>query len=207
MLLTFLLLMLRLYMRLHAQFARFLGLTLLVPPGCFTPIGTYSTWLVSRVLEASPSAEVAVEVGTGVGTLALLAAKRGAYAVGVEVSEPCLRAAKANARRNSLDGLLDFVLCDAGSCLRSSSAGLVFTNPPYLPVDSEKPEDVPVAGGSDLSIFKKMLVNAVRIAKPGAPVVYSASNLTGLSIGKILLCARTPIDEVCAYLVVRPRRR
>ncbi|MCC6003519.1 MAG: methyltransferase [Thermofilum sp.] len=192
--------LLRFYLVHHRFWINFRGVRLYVPQGCFTPVGTISTDLMASILLRFQLQEPVVEIGCGAGQLSLLVARRGVYVVGVDIDEKCARATRINSRLNDLDSLVDVVLCDSGSCLRSGSFNLVFANPPYFPFEAERPEDTSIAAGLDLRVLRKILSNSIRVAKKSVPVIFTSSSLTGVRIGRVLSCVSMPLEKICVYL-------
>jgi release factor glutamine methyltransferase len=195
--------LLRFYLVRHKNWIFFRGNRLYVPSGCFTPAGTITSDLFSMVLARIQMEEPWAEIGCGSGQLSLLVAKRGIYVVGSDIDEKCLRAMKINSRANKVDGYIDVVLCDAASCLRRNAFNLVFTNPPYFPMEAEKPVDVSILAGRDLRILKRFLLDSLRISKKSVPVLFSVSSLTGLKIGQPVLCRCLPLERICINIVAK----
>lgn len=168
--------LLRLYMSVERE-QEFRGLRLLVPAGCFPPLRTVSTELVAGVLGKLAPAGRALDIGCGPGSLALLLARAGAYVVGVDVSLECLRAAKLNALLNNLYHAVDFVACDAGSCIRGGSVDLCVTNPPFLAYPIGDDRDLPLAGGMGLEVALAMVRGCLSATREGGLAVYTLSDL------------------------------
>lgn len=105
------------------------SLTLL--PGVYRPAA--DTGLLADALaeeEIEPGCAV-LEVGTGSGFLALLAARRGAAVTAVDVSRQAVLTARLNARRSRLP--LHVERADAATCAQGRRFDLVISNPPYVP--------------------------------------------------------------------------
>jgi release factor glutamine methyltransferase len=102
----------------------YLGLDLVVPPGVFAPTPTSD--LLGRAVVADVRAgERVLDMGTGSGVNALLAARAGASVLGVDVNPAAVEAARANAVRNGVqanfrvsdvfaqvDGVFDLMVID-----------------------------------------------------------------------------------------------
>jgi release factor glutamine methyltransferase len=84
----------------------YLGFTIVVPPGVM-PITPMSHLLGEAVLREAPADGRVLDMGTGSGVNAILAASRGARVVAVDISEPALEAARANAVRNGVAERVD----------------------------------------------------------------------------------------------------
>jgi release factor glutamine methyltransferase len=79
----------------------YLGLTLVVPPDVM-PITGVSDLLGEAVLTEVRDGDRVLDMGTGSGVNAILAASKGAEVVAVDISPQAVKAARANARRNSV---------------------------------------------------------------------------------------------------------
>jgi len=126
----------------------FFGVEVEACEGVYAPCD--DTFLLGRVLlsEVVPGERV-LEVGTGTGAIALLAARLGARVVATDLLQEAVECAQRNARRNGLR--LEVVRCDLMSCLSARFSLIVF-NPPYLPAEEWEVRDklsVAWHGGSD----------------------------------------------------------
>jgi len=81
----------------------YLGLTLVVPPGV-QPITPVSHLLGQAVLAEARQGDRVLDMGTGCGVNAILAASRGAQVVAVDVNPTAIRAARANAGATASPG-------------------------------------------------------------------------------------------------------
>ena len=164
----------------HWEKISFRRLNLNVPNGCFPPKYTVSTSLLASLLEQDEhleTANVALEVGCGVGALSLIVARRGIYTVGVDISEDCIASAVRNSRENLLDTLTDFVVCESGKCIRDNSIDICFTNPPYLPITPKDIIDYSFAGGDSLEILLDILENCKRITKKDGCILLAINDI------------------------------
>jgi release factor glutamine methyltransferase len=105
----------------------YLGLDLVVPAGVFAPTPTSD--LLGRALidEVRPGDRV-LDMGTGSGVNAILAARAGADAVGVDVNPAAVEAARANAERNGVTAR--FAVSDVFSAVEGDH-DLVVIDPPF----------------------------------------------------------------------------
>jgi release factor glutamine methyltransferase len=107
----------------------YLGLTLIVPPQVM-PITRVSHLLGEAVLAEVRAGERVLDMGTGSGVNALLAASRGASVVAVDVNPHAVAAARSNASRNGLSERVDVRLSDVFSAVDGSYDVIVF-DPPF----------------------------------------------------------------------------
>ena len=129
--------------------------------------------------------DVVLDLGTGSGILAVLAAKRAKNLVAVDVNPYAIRCAKENARRNQMMGKISFLQSDLFS---SFTAGTLFDvvlfNAPYLP--SEKSEEVTwiglswAGGPSGREVVDRFIAEVPSHLKLKGRVLLMQSTLTGV---------------------------
>ncbi len=114
--------------------AEFLGLALLVEPGVLIP-RPETEELVDRIVRSGVRPRRIVDVGTGSGCIALALKHRfpEAEVYGLDVSERALEIAERNARLNGLDVHWARIDVLDERCMLPGHAGLVVSNPPYIP--------------------------------------------------------------------------
>jgi release factor glutamine methyltransferase len=79
-----------------------------------------------------------VDVGTGCGILAIVAAKNAEHVLAIDLNPYAIRCARQNAELNEVIGKMDFVQGDLLSSLKSySKFDLILFNAPYLPVQDK----------------------------------------------------------------------
>lgn len=107
----------------------YLGLTLVVPPGV-QPITPTSHLLGQAVLAEAHAGDRVLDMGTGCGVNAILAASRGARVVAVDVNPEAIRAARANAWRNGVAERVEVRYSDVFSEVDGPFDLIVF-DPPF----------------------------------------------------------------------------
>jgi len=95
------------------------------------------TFLLADNLDAHKEERV-LELGTGCGLLAILAAKAGAEVVATDINHSALECASANAVAHGVADRIDFRLGDLFEPIHDERFDLVVFNPPYLPVQLEE---------------------------------------------------------------------
>ena len=90
--------------------------------------------------------ERVLELGTGCGLLAILAARAGARIVATDISLIALACAKENAAAHCVADLIDFRLGNLFEPVDGERFDLVIFNPPYLPIRDDE------AIGTDLDL-------------------------------------------------------
>jgi release factor glutamine methyltransferase len=105
----------------------YLGLELVMPPGVFAP--TPMSDLLGRAVEAEARpGERVLDMGTGSGVNAILAARADAEVVGVDLSPAAVEAARSNAERNGVS--VEFLVSDVFSAVKGTF-DLVVIDPPF----------------------------------------------------------------------------
>ena len=154
----------------------FEGLKLYVPRGVFNPLPAGSTLMLARTMR--PEGRV-IDMGTGTGVLALLAARlpEVEIAVGYDESKLPVAAARLNARINKLEGKTVFThLWRRAMSYAPFDSALI--NPPYLPLEPRDPLDNLWCGGRDLRVVRSMLFMASQALREGGRIWVACSTLS-----------------------------
>ena len=103
----------------------------------------------------------AVDFGTGSGVISMMLGLKKIYTVGIDISFTSCRYAFENTQDNKLDGYIDIVCSPYYlDIFRRDITIVVFSNPPYLPVDYKEPESISWAGGrGGLEIIRKIFLS------------------------------------------------
>jgi release factor glutamine methyltransferase len=107
----------------------YLGATIVVPAGVM-PITPVSHLLGEAVLAEVQQGDRVLDMGTGTGLNAILAATKGGEVVAVDISPPALEAARANAVLNGVEGRVDVRHSDVFSEVDGTFDVIVF-DPPF----------------------------------------------------------------------------
>lgn len=119
------------YIRRERVFS-YAGLVLRVPAGIFHPGVFFSTPIFLDFLQnADLQGKSVLDVGTGSGALALLAAKRGARVTAIDIAPEAVETATANAKSNALD--IRVIESDLFENLPAGVFDVLLINPPYYP--------------------------------------------------------------------------
>ncbi len=129
--------------------------------------------------------EAVLDLGTGSGILAVVAAKKAGQVVAVDLSPHAVRCAKENAKLNGVMGKIDFVQDDLFAAFRYGvKFDLILFNAPYLP--SEDGEEASWigrawAGGVNGRLVVDRFISEVpAYLKPASRVLLMQSTLTGV---------------------------
>ncbi|MEU6314505.1 HemK2/MTQ2 family protein methyltransferase [Streptomyces sp. NPDC047014] len=158
------------------------------PPALYVPPGVYrpqaDTGLLARALAqegVGPGTDV-MDIGTGSGALALLAASRGARVTAVDVSWRAVAAARLNAARLGLP--LHVLHGDFDAVSRGRRFDLVVANPPYVPsphagVPGHGPERAWEGGEAGRQVVDRICARAAALLRPGGVLLMVHSALCG----------------------------
>ena len=111
------------------QLVDYLGSTFVVPPGVM-PITPVSHLLGEAVLSEAVRDERVLDMGTGSGVNAVLAATRGAQVLAVDINPAALDAARANVARNNVDAWVEVRHSDVFDAV-DGRFDLIIFDPPF----------------------------------------------------------------------------
>lgn len=95
------------------------------------------TFLIAEHLEVQRGEKV-LELGTGCGMLAILAAEAGAEVVATDISAVAIECARKNAISHRVEDRIDFRLGYLFEPVAKEKYDLIIFNPPYLPTSTEE---------------------------------------------------------------------
>jgi release factor glutamine methyltransferase len=124
-----------------------------------------------------------VDVGTGCGILAVIAAKKAGKVVAIDVNPYAVKCAKNNARMNGVGNSVSFIQGDLLAPLRTRMEfDLILFNAPYLPSEeSEKDSWMGRAwagGVSGRNVIDRFICEAPEHIKPGGEIMLMQSTLS-----------------------------
>lgn len=129
--------------------------------------------------------ELVLDLGTGSGILAVLAAKTAGSVVAVDLNPYAIRCAKENAKLNQIMGKINFLQSDLFSAFSvDTQFDVILFNAPYLP--SEKGEEATwigrswAGGASGREVVDRFIVEAPRYLKLKGRILLMQSTLTGV---------------------------
>ena len=147
----------------------------------YTPDDVYQpredSLLLAEVLEKETlEGKTVLDVGTGSGLLAAIAASSGAIVSAVDISERAVEVAKKNFELNKVQ-----VRCVKSNMFEKvlSSFDLIIFNAPYLP-EEVKADNKAWAAGDDLVIIRNFIDMAKEHLKKNGKVLLLVSTATGL---------------------------
>ena len=210
---TFVKAVLRILLAITPRRVKTLGMDLAVPRHCFTPLLTITTKALAALAKALVRLRdggLLLDVGTGVGAIALASASPSWFVVGTDIDLKCLKASRDNALRNGLYALYSPVACDSASAFRDEVFDLVTVNPPYLPLNPSSRYDVSICGGLSEEISTRMIETSYRsLRRRGVLLAASSSISVRLTSKLAAMGARrvleyvTPLDTVMIWVLVK----
>jgi len=151
------------------------GLLLKVADGVQVPKA--GSLLFARHLEFHPGERV-LELGTGLGLGAVLAARAGCQVVATDVVPEAAACARENALLNGVGDRVEVRVGDCYDPVRGMSFDLICTNPPQMPTPPGRKRDDPAAaadnGGVDgWEILDRVIQGAPAHLAPGGRLVFT----------------------------------
>jgi release factor glutamine methyltransferase len=135
--------------------ARWRGLRFTVPPGVFHPGFFLSSHaLAAEIVDTLDlQGRTALDVGTGSGFLALVAARAGATTTAVDINPAAVETARRNAARNGLP--LEVLQSDLFDALAGRVFDVVVVNPPYFRKDPTELGEHAWHAGAEFQYFDR----------------------------------------------------
>lgn len=157
------------------------GLTLRIDEGVQVP--KEGTLLLARQVPGLAHGSV-LDLGTGCGLLALLAARRAARVVAIDVVETCVRCAWRNILLNGFELKVDVRLGDLFAPVAGETFDLIVTNPPQMPTPQDRKAagdeaTADDAGPDGWAILDRVIRDAPTHLKPGGQLVFTLFDFLG----------------------------
>ncbi|NJE85588.1 methyltransferase domain-containing protein [Thermococcus sp. CX2] len=152
------------------------GLRIKLHPQVYEP--AEDTFLLAENL-AVKKGDVALDVGTGTGIIALLMARKAKFVLGIDINPLAVELARENARLNGIKNA-EFRVSDLFENVEGKFDIITF-NAPYLPGEPEEPIDLALVGGETGREVLDRFINEVKnYLKPGGTVQIVQSSITGI---------------------------
>jgi release factor glutamine methyltransferase len=151
-----------------------------VEPEVYEP--AEDTFLLADNLDVHEGERV-LELGTGCGLLAILAAKAGARVLATDVNPAALRCARKNARAHDVEKRIEFRLGDLFEPVNDERFDLIIFNPPYLPVPHEEELGTPLdraweGGPNGRTVIDRFLDELPQYLEPRGRILLVQSSLS-----------------------------
>jgi release factor glutamine methyltransferase len=126
-----------------------------------------------------------LEIGTGIGLAAVLAARAGARVVATDVVDAAVRCARANAVINGVADRVEVLQGDGFEPVRGRGFDLICTSPPQMPTpaDRERADAAAAAdnGGRDgWALLDRVIAGAPAHLAPGGRLVFTLFGFLGV---------------------------
>jgi release factor glutamine methyltransferase len=126
-----------------------------------------------------------VDMGTGCGILAVIAAKKAGKVVAIDVNPYAVKCAKNNAEMNGVDNRVSFIQGDLFAPLRTRKEfDLILFNAPYLPSEENEKNSwmgrAWAGGTSGRNVIDRFLFEVPKHIRPGGEVMLMQSTLSNV---------------------------
>lgn len=152
------------------------GLRVKLHPQVYEP--AEDTFLLAQNL-AVREGDLALDVGTGTGIIALLMARKARWVLGVDLNPIAVELARKNAELNNISNV-EFRVSDLFENV-SGEFDVITFNAPYLPGDPGEPIDLALVGGErGREVLDRFIEEVPNYLKPGGVVQIVQSSITGV---------------------------
>ena len=153
---------------------KFKGVKLTIFPNVWDPIWGKSTKIVSDVMKIKKNQKV-LDIGTGSGILSILAAKRGARVIAIDINKHALKCAKLNVRKNKLEKRINIRYSNIFSNIKGRKFDIILFNPPQRNI---KPKSYLGKACFDykMKIITNFLSNVKKFMNPNRKIYLSYGN-------------------------------
>jgi len=152
------------------------GLSINLHPQVYEP--AEDSFLLAENL-AVKEGDIALDVGTGTGLIALLMSRKARFVLGVDINPMAIELARKNAELNSIQNV-EFRLSDLFENV-SGKFDVITFNAPYLPGEPEEPIDLALVGGeTGREVLDRFIGEVSDYLRPGGIVQIVQSSITGV---------------------------
>jgi release factor glutamine methyltransferase len=157
------------YLRKKRTF-RYENISLIILPGVFHP-GLFgsSKFLLQYLDEVQVSGKTFLDVGTGSGAIAIMAAKQGAIVTAVDLSKLAVENALLNAKQNKVK--ISVVHSDLFNDVPVTSFDFIFINPPYYAQTPTSDADLAWYCGDDFQYYQRLFSTISNFIHPQTIIV------------------------------------
>jgi len=143
------------------------------------------TFLLAVNLQVSKG-EFVLDMGTGCGILAILAAEKAEKVLAVDINPYAIKCAKKNVEINGVKNKIEFILGDLFSPIKPEEVfDLIMFNAPYLPAepDEEKSwiEKAWSGGKTGRKVIDRFIFNSPKFLRRNGRILLVQSSLSGIN--------------------------
>jgi release factor glutamine methyltransferase len=177
------------------------------------------TFLLARSLIVEEGARV-LDMGTGCGILAVLAAEKARGVVALDISPKAAACAKSNAEANGMTAKIEICCSDLFKALRDAEKfDLILFNAPYLPVKTDEGdawiEKAWAGGKTGRDVIERFVNHASRHLAKNGRILMVQSSLSNVEetleqFSLSMLCATIVAEEKTAFekiVVIEAKQR
>ena len=152
------------------------GVSLVVLPEVFHPGLFFSSKLLAEAVgREALEGKLVLEVGTGTGFLALLAARRAQRTVGTDINPEAVRALKINSLLNHLEDKVEARQGDLFAPVQGERFDVIIFNPPYFAGEAK---DLWEYSWRDVNqVRARFVAQAAQFLRPGGRLLVSDSDI------------------------------
>lgn len=122
-----------------------------------------------------------LDVGTGTGLIAIVAAKLGCKVIATDINRYALKIAYENAKMNGVEEMIEFRKSNLFENIREKFDLIVF-NPPYLPFKAKTILEKSINAGKNCELIHNFLLEAPSYLKKNGKIQLVVSSLTKLNL-------------------------
>jgi release factor glutamine methyltransferase len=179
------------------------GISLVVLPDVFNPTLFFSSELLAEVIAGEAQfieGKLVLEVGTGTGLMALLAARRAERAIGVDINPEAVRALRINALVNHLEDKVEARQGDLFASVAGERFDLIIFNPPYFAGEAKDLWDY--AWRDVNQVRARFVAEAAQFLRPGGRLLVSDSDVAVDRLDQALIAAGFRVTPLRSRTVI-----
>ncbi len=143
------------------------------------PLPTEGSFLLAESVNVQPH-ETVLDVGTGCGFYAVIAAKTAERVWAVDVLSECLECARQNAAQNGVAGRITFLLGSLFEPVRGLTFDLVLSTPPQLPALSDVENPAREAGADGRRVLDALISTAPHYLRANGRLLFVQFGFLGV---------------------------
>ena len=177
------------------------GISLVVLPDVFNPTLFFSSELLAEVIAGEAiEGKVVLEVGTGTGLMALLAARRAERTIGVDINPEAVRTLRINALVNHLEDKVEARAGDLFAPVLGERFDLIIFHPPYFAGEAK---DLWEYAWRDVNrVRARFVAEAAQFLRPGGRLLVLDSDIAVDRLDQSLVAAGFRVTPLRSRTVI-----